>query len=180
VQPRQPIPDGARHDQAERMIVNRRRAIAARMRRSGFTYQQIADFAEYPDGTRCYPDGTQRAAVYVDIKRGLAEATTELHLEAAELRELIAERLDDMYLRLQPAIEYGDVKAIDAGRRIQADLAKLYGVNEPERHEVITVDAIDAAARELEAEINRRAALDARPADTPALPARTESGTGPG
>lgn len=173
------IPDGVRHDQAEQLIVAQRRALAAQMRRNGATYQQIADSARYADGRRCYAEGTSKAQVYMDIKRGLAEATQTMHLEMAELRELEAQRLDDYLLRLAPGIRQGDTKSINTAIRITEVRARLFGLNEPERHEVITLDAIDAAARELEAEINRRAALDARSADTPAYPARTEGGTGP-
>lgn len=156
------IPDGVRHDQAEKLIVTTRRAIAARLRRSGATYQQIADMAAFEDGTRCYPEGTSKANVYVDIKRGLAQAVTELHLETTELREQTSQRLDDYLLRLQPGISVGDPKAIHAAIRIEEFRARLYGYQEPERHEVITVDALDVERRRLLDEINRRAALDAR------------------
>jgi hypothetical protein len=156
------IPDGKRHDLAEELIVYRRRGIAAQMRRGGATWQQIADTATYPDGTRCYRDGTARAQVYMDVKRGLEEATREMSFEVTELRELESQRLDDYLLRLRPGVIAGDPKAISQAIRITEVRARLYGLNEPERHEVITVDALDAAARELEQEIARRAALDAR------------------
>jgi hypothetical protein len=155
------MPDGKRHDQAEKLIVNRRRSIAANMRRAGATWQQIADTATWPDGTPCYPAGSSRTLVYVDIKRGLEEATRELSLDLAELREQESQRLDDYLLRLRPAITAGDPKAIGTAVRITEVRARLYGMNEPERHEVITVDALDAAARELEQQIARRAAIDA-------------------
>jgi hypothetical protein len=157
------MPPGARHDIAEQMIVSRRRAIAAKMRREGATWQQIADFASYPDsGEACYPPGTSKAQVYVDVKRGLEESVRELAFELGELRELESQRLDEYLVRLRAGIEIGDPKSINTAVRITEVRARLYGLNEPERHEVITVDALDAAARELEAEIARRAALDAR------------------
>jgi len=156
------MPDGVRHDQAEQLVVATRRAIAARLRRGGAAYQQIADMATFQDGTRCYPEGTSRAQVYVDIKRGLAQAVTELHLETTELREQTSQRLDDWLLRLQPAIQLGDPKAIAEARRIEEFRARLYGYAEPDRVEVITVDALDVERRRLLDEINRRAALDAR------------------
>jgi hypothetical protein len=156
------IPDGVRHDQAEKLIVSTRRAIAARLRRSGATYQQIAEMAQFQDGTRCYPEGTSKANVYVDIKRGLAQAVTDLHLETTELREQTSQRLDDYLLKLQSGINAGDPKSIHAAVRIEEFRARLYGYQEPERHEVITVDALDVERRRLLDEINRRAALDAR------------------
>lgn len=154
---------GTRHDIADKLVVTRRRTIAAKMRRDGATWQQIADYATYPDsGEQCYPDGASRAEVYMDVKRGLEEATRELAFETGELRELESQRLDDYLVRLRPLVEVGDPKAINTAVRITEVRARLYGLNEPEKHEVITVDALDAAARELANEINRRAASDAR------------------
>lgn len=165
--------DGARHDHAEKMIVNRRRAIAASMRRAGATWQQIADTAVFPDtGQPCYRPGTSRTVPYIDVKRGLEEATRDMALEVSEMRELESQRLDDLLLRLRPGIMLGDPKSINSAIRITEVRARLYGLNEPERHEVITVDALDAAARELEQEIARRAASDARTGQPPEGPAR--------
>ena len=97
---------GARHDIADKLIVTRRRAIAAQLRREGATWQQIADLASYPDtGDPCYPEGTDRAQVYMDVKRGLEEATREMVFETGELREMESQRLDDYLIRLRPGIE---------------------------------------------------------------------------
>lgn len=161
------MPDGVRHDQAEKLVVTRRRAVAANMRRSGATYQQIADNAVYPDtGERCYPPGTHKSTVYVDIQRGLKEAVTDLHLNADELREQTAQRLDNYLLRLDSGIKMGDPKAIAEARRIEEFRARLYGYAEPERVEVITADALDVEIRRLRDEIGRRAALAARQGGT--------------
>ena len=170
----EPAAVGARHDEGEDLIIFRRRTVAATMRRGGASYQQIADTALYPDGTRCYPDGTHKATVFNDIKRGLEEATRQMQLEMSELREQESQRLDDYLLRLRPGILAGDTKAINTAIRVTETRARLYGLNEPERHEVITVDALDAAARELANEINRRAALDARPGEPSEGPARPQ------
>lgn len=168
------IPDGTRHDIGEELIVYRRRGIAAAMRRGGATWQQIADTAQFPDGTRCYGERTSRAQVYMDVKRGLAEAASEFAFEMNELREQESQRLDDYLLRLRTGITAGDPKSINTAIRITEVRARLYGLNEPERHEVITVDALDAAARELAREIDRRAALDARASEQPAGDARPQ------
>lgn len=160
------MPDGARHDIAEQLIVYRRRAIAASMRRGGASWQQIADTAKFLDGTRCYREGASRAHVYMDIKRGLAEAVAEFRFEIDELRELEGQRLDEYLLRLRTGIAVGDTKSINTAIRITEVRARLFNLNAPEQIEVITTDAVDAAIRELEAEINRRAALDAAAART--------------
>lgn len=164
---------GARHDIADRLIVSRRRTVAAQLRREGATWQQIADHATFPDtGEPCYPPGTSKAAVYMDVKRGLEEAARELAFETGELRELESQRLDNYLIKLHAGIEMGDPKSINAAVRITEVRARLYGLNEPEKHEVITVDALDAAARELAREIERRAASDARSGQQPAGDAR--------
>lgn len=174
------IPDGARHDQAEKLIVYRRRAIAAAMRRGGATYQQIVDGARFPDGARCYPEDATRAQPYMDIKRGLTEALTDLRLEVNELREQEAERLDEYLLRLRPGIMAGDTKAISTAIRITETRAKLFGLNEPERHEVITTDALDVEIRALHDEVRRRAAIADRESRDAAATPPSEGGTGPG
>lgn len=156
------IPDGVRHDDAEKLIVYRRRSIAANMRRGGATWQQIVDGARFPDGARCYPETASRAQPYMDVKRGLAESLGELRFEANELREQESERLDEYLLRLRTGILAGDPKAINTAIRITEVRAKLFGLNEPERHEVITADALDVEIRALQDEINRRAAVSAR------------------
>lgn len=171
-----PAPDGAIHNVGEQMIVWKRRAIAAAMRRGGATWQMIADTAVFPDGTRCYAEGTSKAQVYVDVKRGLEEATRELALEMGELRQQESDRLDDYLLRLRAGILEGDPKAINTAVRITEVRARLYGLNEPERHEVITVDALDAERRRLVDELNRRAALEARNDRGNAGATPTESG----
>lgn len=155
-------PPGKRHGAAEDLIVYRRRGIVAAMKRAGATYQQIVDTAVFPTGERCFPPGTNKAAAYMDVKRGLEEATKTMSLELGELRELESQRLDDYLLRLHPGVQVGDPKAINAAIRCTEVRARLYGLNEPDRLEVITVDALDAAARELEREIARRADRDAR------------------
>lgn len=145
------------------ITVARRRNIAAQMKRGGATYQQIADSGTYPDtGERLYPEGTSKAQVYVDIKRGLQEALSSMALSINELREQEGQRLDDYLLRLRPGIMAGDTKSINTAVRIVETRARLFGLNEPERHEVITTDALDVEIRQLRDELNRRAAGAAR------------------
>lgn len=153
--------DGARHDIAEQLIVYRRRGIAARLRRAGSNWQAIADHGLYPDGERLYPEGTSKAQVYMDVKRGLQEASRNMRLEIDELREQESERLDDYLLALEPGITLGDPKAINAAVRISDQRAKLYDLYAPKRHEVITHDALDVERKRLLDEIGRRAALAA-------------------
>lgn len=155
---------GARHDIADRLIVSRRRAIAAQLRREGATWQQIADHATFPDtGEPCYGPDASRAEVFMDVKRGLEEALKEMAFSVNELRQQESDRLDAYLVKLHPLIECGDLKAINTAVRITEVRARLYGLNEPDKHEVITVDALDVERRRLVAEINRRAAANGGP-----------------
>jgi hypothetical protein len=53
--------------------------------------------------------------------------------EAAELRKLSNERLEDMFLSLQPGIRTGDPRSIQAGARVVELHADLNGYKAPER-----------------------------------------------
>jgi hypothetical protein len=62
----------------------------------------------------------------------------EPSLEAREHRhrKLGTERLEDLYLSLQPGINKGDAKAIEAGVRVLALKAKVLGYAAPEKVEL--------------------------------------------
>lgn len=76
-----------------------------------------------------------------------------------ELRALEALRLDRLQLVVWDRALAGDLRAIDSALAIMAQRAKLLGLNAPakQRVEVITEDTLDAAIRELEAEIAKKA-----------------------
>ncbi len=165
-------PTGNRPTPEEKLLIDRRREAAAAMKRAGATWQNIAD-------SDLYPAGTSKAQAYIDVRRGLQEANRDMRLEMELLRQVEGDRLDDYLLRLRPGIIAGDTKAINTAVRIVETRARLFGLNEPERHEVITVDSMDVALRELRAEINRRAAGVGEPGPGMVGPASPEDRTGP-
>jgi hypothetical protein len=152
---------------------------AARLRSRGWSYGRIAAELGYSDD----------AAAYRAVQRVLVETVAE---PAAELRQIELARLDVLYEaalgvleREHLAIANGKVvydfgssgdgegkqvlddapvlQAIDRCLRIQERRAKLLGLDAPAKLEVVTLDAVDAAIRDLEAELARRAATGPAP-----------------
>jgi hypothetical protein len=73
-------------------------------------------------------------------------------------REIISDRYEAMIRALWPKVLKGDVWAIDRVTRISEAQAKLLGVNRPEKLELsVGGTELDAALRELEAEMKARA-----------------------
>jgi len=142
-----------------------RDAAACRLWDRGDTLQAIADTLGFCD----------RAAVNRAIKRSLKDTQA---VPAGMVRDRQMRRLDEMYRAALAVLETEHVTvsqgrivcdadgvvvpddapvlaAIDRMIRIEARMAELIGLDAPKRSriEVITEDAVDAAVRELEAEL---------------------------
>jgi hypothetical protein len=165
-----------------------RDAEAARLRSDGLSYQQIADKLGYS-----HRENARRA-----VSRALLAIVAE---PAEDLRALELARLDQMWIDVlevlrrehvtvshgrviyseetgQPIIDDGPVlSAIDRLLRIQDRRAKLLGLDAPSKHEVVTIDAIDAEIAKLEAE---QAALGEQSGGTEAGKASEAPGTSRG
>lgn len=119
-----------------------------------------------------------RGGAFRAIQRALAETLQE---PADDLRALERERLTRLYQAAydlvvtdQPFLYKGSdtgyvnagvkLAAIDRCLHIQERLARLVGLDAPVRHEVLTLDAIDAEIARLNAEL-ARSAQDAATAD---------------
>lgn len=74
-----------------------------------------------------------------------------------ELRAVELERLDSYLVALEPGIERGDVKSVNAALRVSERRARLCGLDMPVKIEstVITVDMIDREMARLDAEMAR-------------------------
>lgn len=156
-----------------------RDAKAARLRARGWSYSRIAVELGYTD----------KGNAYHAVQRILVETIAE---PAAELRQIELARLDALYEAALGVLERRHItvsngrvvyvsdkdgvetpleddapvlQAIDRCLRIQERRAKLLGLDAPAKLEVVTLDAVDAAIRDLEADLARRAA-----AGPPALP----------
>lgn len=153
-----------------------RDAEACEMRSRNHTYQEIADALGYGD----------RANAYRAVQQALAAVPVEA---VEELRRLHMGRLD--YLATQalavlerehltisqggkivtdadgrPILDDGPtLAALDRLLRIQERQAKLMGLDAPSRHEVMTLDSLDARIAELTAQLGGTTPTPEAPAD---------------
>jgi hypothetical protein len=155
-----------------------RDAEAAHLRSRGLSYRQIAEQVGYQDDSGAY-----RA-----VQRALVATVTE---PAEEVRALALAQLDQLALAALGVLERQHVTvsqgrivreedgtpilddapvlaAIDRLVKIQERRAKLLGLDAPARHEVVSLDALDAEIARLTAELGRTPAGETAPA--PAAP----------
>jgi hypothetical protein len=87
-----------------------------------------------PDGAAFPPDySISRMGCWKAYRRRMEK---EPSLEAREHRKMDTERLEDLYLSLQPGIKKGDAKAIEAGVRVLTLKAKVLGYASPQKLEL--------------------------------------------
>jgi len=121
------------------------------LRKAGLTWQAIADRLGYASAGHAY---TRFMVVMKEWPREDIETT----------RNLISDRYEAMLRALWPEVLSGKWLAIDRATRILENLAKLHGANRPEKIEITPGEtALDQALRELQEELQRRAARDGSP-----------------
>lgn len=130
---------------AQRAATAKRRAQAVAMRMAGLDYQTIADRLEYKT----------RQAAAKDVERALAANLAEVTRTAEEFREVERMRLERLQAAAWQAAVGGDLKAIETCLRIIDRRCKLLGLDAPQRHEVLTLDALDAEIQRLEKELGK-------------------------
>jgi hypothetical protein len=115
---------------------------ALRLRSLGWTYQRIADNI-----------GVTKATAYNRVQRALAAIPAEA---VDEFRRLEMERLDlVLNVAMDKAMsgDKGALFAVDRVITIMDRRAKLMGLDAPTKHEVLTLDAVTAEIRRLEAQL---------------------------
>lgn len=120
-------------------IERRKRAVDLRV--AGVTWEQVATQAGY----------TSRWAAYQDISRWLSRSATGLREQTETLRELELMRLDRALRAIWPQVLAGDTQSVNTMLKIMEQRARLYGV--PIRHEVLTIDVVEAQIMELERQL---------------------------
>jgi hypothetical protein len=130
---------------AKRAEVADRRSKAVALRLSGASFETIAALLGY----------TTRGAACQDITRALEASLAEQSRSADVLREAELLRLDLLQVGAWAAAADGDPKAIEVVLKIVDRRCKLLGLDAPQRHEVITLDAVDAEIARLTAELGR-------------------------
>lgn len=136
-----------------------RRSKAIALRLAGVDYDSIAKQLGY----------SSRGAAYNEIENALAKQVEANSRVLEELREIELMRLDRLQAAAWRQALDGDFRAIEVCLKLIDRRCKLLGLDAPERVEVITVDWLDAAIRDVQAKIDARStaiatcALEAAP-----------------
>lgn len=113
----------ARYTAAEKVTHDVNVSEAIELRKAGATLEAIAQRLGW----------NSRQAVHEAIKDRLAQVR---HAGVEELRALTAERLDAMLIAVYPDATRGNLKAIEVVLKIEAQRARLFGLDAPVRTEV--------------------------------------------
>jgi hypothetical protein len=134
------------------------------LKRLGMGYQAIADHivevaqgrqkamapvpqdAQFPEGYRISMQAVHRA-----FRRAMVRLP---NAEAAELRKLDSERLEEMFLSLQAGIRQGDPRSIEVGVRVLAHKAEMNGYKAPAR--------VNMTGTRVDVLVQQQAAVDAQ------------------
>ncbi len=117
------------------------------LRKAGLNYERIAATLQI-----------SKSRAWQLVNRAIKEITAE---SAEELVKLEAARLDDMFRAMWVSGMEGKGWAIDRLLAIMERRARLFGLDQPQKHSVavISEDAIDAEIRRLTEELGRNDAL---------------------
>jgi hypothetical protein len=111
---------------AQQAVTAQRRKQLIALKLAGMDFEAIADRLDYAD------DGAARKDFWRAIQRNRLEEK-----EAVEnLREVEGARFERLLAAVWPKALKGDLKAVEAARRLIAERIRLYGVAEPIRAEV--------------------------------------------
>lgn len=132
---------------AQRAATAERRSKAVAMRLAGIDYETITKRLGY----------SSRAAAHVDITRALEANVAEQNHNADVLRQEELQRLDRLQAGVWAAAAAGNSRAVETVLRIIDRRCKLLGLDAPVRHEVVTLDAIEAEIRRLSFELGESA-----------------------
>jgi len=93
--------------------------------------------------------GIHHTTVLDIVNRGIAEVRDPL---VNEVRRVADERWHLLWNKLQPAVEAGDVQAIEVGRKLLESWRKMYGIDGPISIQVTETGGADDAVVKLIAE----------------------------
>lgn len=144
----------ARGKQKDKIAMLERQLLALELRKQGLTYRQIA--------TRLECDHT---TIYNDIHRELKRLADESKDSTSELRQLKLEQIDLAIKGLMPFVMAGSPAHTMAFTKCIAEQAKLQGLYEPEKQELVIDDRLsdDERANRIAALLERgRARRDGR------------------
>lgn len=112
---------------AQRRIEAKERALKAlELRKKGFRYEQIAQQLGY----------SNRGSAHKAVMKELNLLAKECREEAAQVRDLELQRLDDLFLAAWKAIADGSESAIDRALRVSESRRKLMGLDAAQKVDV--------------------------------------------
>lgn len=126
------------HTSAQQLQTAERRAFVLAMRKSGATYDQIANAAIEQFGTDHLPSGWDKRYAYRDVQAELTSLRTDTAENAEAIRQIEVERLDALLAALwgqargkRTKDEYipPDLQALDRVLKIMERRAKLVGLD---------------------------------------------------
>lgn len=139
------------------------------LKRLGMSFQAIADhIVEVAHGRQKAMVPVPQDAQFPEryeismqaVHRAFKRAIDRLpNAEAAELRKLDSERLEEMFLSLQPGIRQGDPRSVQAAVRVLAQNAEINGYKAPARVD-ITGTHVDLVLQQQAADAQALADLD--------------------
>jgi len=117
---------------SQRKVRSKQRALQAlAMRSQGATYTQISGEMKISTST-----------AWALVRDALAELKLQVHEEAEHVREQMLIRLDAGLAAIRDAIEAGDCRAIATMIALDERRAKLLGIDAPQKHEMIGLQAV--------------------------------------
>lgn len=146
-----------------------RDAEALSYRARGWTHQRIANEMGYTNESGARKACERAYAAGIRESNDEAKALLLLDLNAAKQAVWAVLEANHLVISDGRVVKLDDVpipddepvlRAVDRLVRINQEIAKIYGAYAPVRSEVITLDAIEAEIRKLEAEVGRDAGRD--------------------
>jgi DNA-binding CsgD family transcriptional regulator len=95
-----------------------RRLRAFKLRKSGASYRQIAEFLDVSVNT-----------AWADVNAELLELREQTRFDVQEVRELELQRCDEMLMGLWAGVKAGDAKAVIAACKVSERRSKLLGLD---------------------------------------------------
>src|SRR5262249_25785590 len=139
------------------------------LKRLGMGYQAIADhIVGVAHGQQKALVPVPEAVIFSEgysisaqaVHRAFRRALVRLpNAEAAELRKLDSERLEDMLLSLQPGIRQGDPRSVEVAVKVLAHKAEINGYKAPARVEM-SGSRVDVIVKQAEADAQALADLN--------------------
>lgn len=147
------------------MVIEKRRASVVQLRVAGWNIRDIAAHLDVSVGT-----------VHGDLSEVLVRTREQANDNVKVERELSIQRLELAIKKIWPAVEAGNLDAVDRLTRLEARLAKLQGLDAPTKQELsgpdgapIEVTARSNLERKLEELGKRLAGGAAQPGGAPSV-----------